>query len=77
VDIISFNDDEMLEDVFKRQGEQIACVLLEPIIGNAGAVWVWVWVWVCVCVCVCVTKGIAGSISATPRWLQRLRQLCT
>lgn len=53
VDIISFNDDEMLEAVFKKQGDEIACVLLEPIIGNAG------------------------SISARPDWLQRLRDLCS
>jgi glutamate-1-semialdehyde 2,1-aminomutase len=53
VSIISFNDDEMLENVFKQQGDGIACVLLEPIIGNAG------------------------SISARPQWLQRLRDLCS
>jgi glutamate-1-semialdehyde 2,1-aminomutase len=53
VDIISFNDDAMLEAIFKKQGEQIACVLLEPIIGNAG------------------------SISARPEWLQKLRNLCS
>jgi glutamate-1-semialdehyde 2,1-aminomutase len=53
VDIISFNDDDMLENVFKKQGQQTACVLLEPIIGNAG------------------------SISARPAWLQRLRDLCS
>ena len=53
VNIISFNDDAMLESIFEKQGDRIACVLLEPIIGNAG------------------------SISARPQWLQRLRDLCT
>ena len=53
VDLIVLNDHEMLEHLFAQQGEQIACVVLEPIIGNAG------------------------SISATPEWLQRLRDLCT
>ena len=52
VDIIGLNDDEALEHIFRLRGEELACVLLEPIIGNAG------------------------SISATPQWLQRLRDLC-
>ena len=52
VDIIGLNDDEALEHFFRLRGEELACVLLEPIIGNAG------------------------SISATPQWLQRLRDLC-
>ena len=51
--IISHNDFESLENLFKTQGEQLACVVLEPIIGNAG------------------------SVAATPAWLQRLRDLCT
>lgn len=51
--IISHNDFDALEQLFKTQGEQLACVLLEPIIGNAG------------------------SVSASPAWLQRLRDLCT
>ena len=52
VDIIGLNDFEGLEHVFKHRSDQLACVLLEPIIGNAG------------------------SIAATPAWLQRLRDLC-
>ena len=53
LDLIQMNDDEGLEQLFKARGEQLACVILEPIIGNAG------------------------SISATPTWLARLRELCT
>jgi glutamate-1-semialdehyde 2,1-aminomutase len=53
LDIIVMNDDDMLERLFREKGEQLACVVLEPIIGNAG------------------------SISATPEWLGRLRALCT
>jgi len=52
VDIIGLNDFEALENLFKTRSESLACVVLEPIIGNAG------------------------SISATPEWLQRLRDLC-
>ena len=52
VDIIGLNDFDALEHVFKHRSDQLACVLLEPIIGNAG------------------------SIAATPAWLQRLRDLC-
>ena len=51
--IISHNDFDALENLFNTQGEQLACVVLEPIIGNAG------------------------SVSASPAWLQRLRDLCT
>ena len=53
LDFIRLNDAQGLKDLFARQGEQMACVLLEPIIGNAG------------------------SIAATPEWLQLLRDLCT
>jgi glutamate-1-semialdehyde 2,1-aminomutase len=53
LDLIQMNDDAGLETLFKTRGEQLACVILEPIIGNAG------------------------SISATPQWLARLRELCT
>ena len=52
VDFIRLNDAQGLKDLFARQGEQMACVLLEPIIGNAG------------------------SIAATPEWLQLLRDVC-
>jgi len=53
LDLIQMNDAEALERLFQTRGEQLACVILEPIIGNAG------------------------SISATPTWLSRLRELCT
>ncbi len=53
VDIIGLNDFAALEDLFQRRDHQLACVVLEPIIGNAG------------------------SIAASPTWLQRLRDLCT
>jgi glutamate-1-semialdehyde 2,1-aminomutase len=53
VDFIRLNDAQGLHELFARKGEQMACVLLEPIIGNAG------------------------SIAATPEWLQLLRDLCT
>ncbi len=51
--IISHNDFEALENLFATQGETLACVVIEPIIGNAG------------------------SVAASPAWLQRLRDLCT
>ncbi|MFM7697039.1 MAG: aminotransferase class III-fold pyridoxal phosphate-dependent enzyme, partial [Limnohabitans sp.] len=38
VDIIGLNDYEALEHIFRWRGEQLACVLLEPIIGNAGSI---------------------------------------
>ena len=38
VDLIVLNDTEMLEALFAKRGEQIACVVLEPIIGNAGSI---------------------------------------
>lgn len=38
VDLIVLNDTEMLEAFFTKRGEQIACVVLEPIIGNAGSI---------------------------------------
>ena len=53
VDFVRLNDFEGLENLFRNRQDSLACVLLEPIIGNAG------------------------SISATPQWLQRLRDLCT
>ena len=52
VDIIGLNDFEALERLFKTRTDSLACVVLEPIIGNAG------------------------SIAASPEWLQRLRDLC-
>jgi len=38
VDFIRLNDGPALQALFARQGEQMACVLLEPIIGNAGSI---------------------------------------
>lgn len=38
VDLIVLNDTAMLEALFSKRGEQIACVVLEPIIGNAGSI---------------------------------------
>ena len=53
VDFIPLNDSEALLKLFQEKGDQIAAVLLEPIMGNCG------------------------SISATPTWLQDLRDTCT
>jgi glutamate-1-semialdehyde 2,1-aminomutase len=36
--IISHNDFEALENLFTSQGHALACVVIEPIIGNAGSV---------------------------------------
>jgi glutamate-1-semialdehyde 2,1-aminomutase len=36
--IISHNDFESLENLFATQGDTLACVVIEPIIGNAGSV---------------------------------------
>jgi glutamate-1-semialdehyde 2,1-aminomutase len=38
VDIIGLNDFTALEDLFQRHDHQLACVVLEPIIGNAGSI---------------------------------------
>ena len=38
LDIIVLNDFAALENLFKRRGDELACVLLEPIIGNAGSI---------------------------------------
>ena len=38
VELIVLNDTPMLEALFAQRGEQIACVVLEPIIGNAGSI---------------------------------------
>ncbi len=35
---LPYNDEEALEDVFARQGERIAAVILEPVVGNMGCV---------------------------------------
>ena len=38
VDIIGLNDEQALEQLFISRQDQLACVLLEPIIGNAGSI---------------------------------------
>ena len=38
VDFIVLNDFEMLERLFEDHHQELACVLLEPIIGNAGSI---------------------------------------
>jgi glutamate-1-semialdehyde 2,1-aminomutase len=53
VDFIPLNDHAALKALFEAKGEQVAAVLLEPIMGNCG------------------------SISATPEWLQALRDITT
>ena len=38
VDLIQLNNFETLEALFKKNGDTLACVVLEPIIGNAGSI---------------------------------------
>ena len=38
VDIIGLNDFEALEQLFKTRQDSLACIVLEPIIGNAGSI---------------------------------------
>lgn len=38
LDFIELNDEESLEQLFKKRQDSLACVLLEPIIGNAGSI---------------------------------------
>ncbi|HEX6559349.1 MAG TPA: glutamate-1-semialdehyde 2,1-aminomutase, partial [Longimicrobiales bacterium] len=33
---VPYNDDAAVADVFARQGERIACVIVEPVVGNGG-----------------------------------------
>ncbi len=33
-----FNDFQGVEEVFRRHGEELACVILEPVMGNAGCI---------------------------------------
>jgi glutamate-1-semialdehyde 2,1-aminomutase len=35
---VPFNDEAALQEVFERHGDDIACVLVEPILGNTGIV---------------------------------------
>jgi glutamate-1-semialdehyde 2,1-aminomutase len=36
--VVPFNDLQAVEDVFRRQGDRIAAVFVEPVIGNAGLI---------------------------------------
>src|SRR6202040_557102 len=36
--VLEFNDPAGLEETFRRAGDQIACVILEPVVGNMGVV---------------------------------------
>jgi glutamate-1-semialdehyde 2,1-aminomutase len=36
--VLEFNDGEALEETFRRAGDEIACVILEPVVGNMGVV---------------------------------------
>jgi glutamate-1-semialdehyde 2,1-aminomutase len=36
--VLEYNEPEQLEDVFRREGDAIAAVLLEPVVGNMGLV---------------------------------------
>ncbi|HID22316.1 MAG TPA: aminotransferase class III-fold pyridoxal phosphate-dependent enzyme, partial [Planctomycetaceae bacterium] len=36
--VLEFNDAQRLADAFTTQGDQIACVILEPVVGNMGTV---------------------------------------
>ncbi|MDW8294529.1 MAG: glutamate-1-semialdehyde 2,1-aminomutase [Aquificaceae bacterium] len=36
--VVPYNDVEALKEVFKRYGEEIACVIVEPVAGNMGVV---------------------------------------
>lgn len=38
VDLLPLNSDEELEKLFKEKGDQLACIILEPIIGNCGSI---------------------------------------
>ncbi len=36
--VLEFNEPQQLEDAFAQHGDQIACVILEPVVGNMGTV---------------------------------------
>ncbi len=36
--VVPFNDEEAVKDVFNRYGDEIACVIVEPVAGNMGVV---------------------------------------
>lgn len=35
---LEYNDCQQLEDVFQQRGDEVACVILEPVVGNMGVV---------------------------------------
>jgi len=35
---LEYNDSQQLEDCFSKRGDEIACVILEPVVGNMGVV---------------------------------------
>ena len=35
---LEYNDCQLLQDLFARRGDEIACVILEPVVGNMGTV---------------------------------------
>jgi glutamate-1-semialdehyde 2,1-aminomutase len=35
---LEYNDCQQLEDLFSKHGDQVACVILEPVVGNMGVV---------------------------------------
>jgi len=37
-DLIQLNDMEQLQNLFKERSDQLACIILEPIIGNCGSI---------------------------------------
>lgn len=36
--VLEYNDCQQVEDAFKEQGDKIACIILEPVVGNMGVV---------------------------------------
>ena len=36
--MVPFNDLRAVEEAFREQGDQIACVIVEPVVGNMGCV---------------------------------------
>ena len=38
VDFLQLNNYELLDQLFRTKGDQLACIVLEPIIGNAGSI---------------------------------------
>jgi glutamate-1-semialdehyde 2,1-aminomutase len=36
--VLEYNDSQSLQDAFQQYGEQLACVIMEPIVGNMGCV---------------------------------------